>query len=1261
MAGTHSHSASPAHLLSSSSSLFPSLCPTSHGCLSRSLLAFFLLHSLLLFSSLRGGSHRSLPHFLPASALPPSPPQHNLWYYALHVTGLAVDDVSGDVYMSDSYKNRIIRQSAQGQLREIFPPTASPSTELFSPYQLALHNGLLYVADSSNNRIVVLGKNALTDKMELNATIAAPDGFTACTCLAVSQLDGSLYVADGWGGSVAKLTSGGQSEQWIYAAGLLNTTHIAAITLDSSDTLYLADASLSGNRILRIFSNGTVAPVLPAHLDMTTIRSIHWSPHPSAANPLGALYVLLQPPSPAGRDYLYNPPSRVVRVSASTGVNESEWRGVDSATTCPQSFNSWPAALFVHNGTGDVYFSDAILSTQGCSDCCDGAVRRLAADGQSLHSYTMDDELWNSLHYVHYDHATCTIWYAWQYSDWRTNLGRMAADGRTAVQIFPTPTIPLSGRQDMVQHVTLIAADYSTEPESLLLVTQGDAYFTSSMYRFSPATHRFTTLDYEAAIRHGSQTNPFRLAGLTLDEQGYLYVSVVADKRVVKLSPAGEFVPSFDSSSANFTSPLHLAIAPSTPPTAAYSTSPTSYILFALDQGSRPAGRLLSLDTTTGRLIKVHNAALPTMHVPQAMLFDRATLTLWLADLNGHIFHMSPYSDVLLSTYFTVPPAHAISALTLDRYGSLYALDEYTFRVIVLVNVTAGEKSLSWPPAHTACAPLPTAAPSTVAKTVGLVVLGVVAAVVLLVGSVYLWRWKRRRDSRSGRPTELSSLSSSLLSSEERQYESEAVDDGVAQMSAAAVAPQFVAHYSPPPSPSPNIRHSYSYYVSLYEVGVALGDPQSDEEAEAYLYSLSAPLSEVSDASIGASDSSSIVRPRPQRPFDSSISPPPVRSRSPFSPPSSRALQPSPAFAALDSPSNHRITSLRSSLKNLTVLPTFVDEVKDLTPLGEGSAGRVYRGYHRGVAVVVKLPKSAEITGAQWREWQAHLRLPPHPHLVTFIGALVMESTNFLCMKLVQQGSLKGLLGAGDSDSDSGSGSGSANGSGSGSAGTDSMYSRPYAVLRAARELCSALCHMHSHNLVHRDVSARNVLVDSDGTFVLADLGLCREMGNQTNPSTTPSESIHVAIPVRWTAPESLLSREFTSKSDVWSLGVTLWEMSNRGAVPYGQVRQTTHEQQRMIEGIVRGHVALNLDAQWKMEGEAQLADKDWQDETGLMPRVRRLIGLCLMRDVEQRPDSARLLQCVEREMEEWEKEGGEAVQRVKQKWTDYHRTLSEQ
>lgn len=79
------------------------------------------------------------------------------------------------------------------------------------------------------------------------------------------------------------------------------------------------------------------------------------------------------------------------------------------------------------------------------------------------------------------------------------------------------------------------------------------------------------------------------------------------------------------------------------------------------------------------------------------------------------------------------------------------------------------------------------------------------------------------------------------------------------------------------------------------------------------------------------------------------------------------------------------------------------------------------------------------------------------------------------------------------------------------------------------------------------DLAARNVLLTHDKTVKIADFGLSRQLYN----SKTYVKIEEQLLPYKWLPVESLLDMQFSTKSDVWSYGVTIWEFFSLSTTPY--------------------------------------------------------------------------------------------------------------
>ena len=94
---------------------------------------------------------------------------------------------------------------------------------------------------------------------------------------------------------------------------------------------------------------------------------------------------------------------------------------------------------------------------------------------------------------------------------------------------------------------------------------------------------------------------------------------------------------------------------------------------------------------------------------------------------------------------------------------------------------------------------------------------------------------------------------------------------------------------------------------------------------------------------------------------------------------------------------------------------------------------------------------------------------------------------------------------------------------------------------------------LEKNKIVHGDLATRNILLHKHKTVAkVSDFGLSRSLYS----SVEDLASVSSGLPVRWMAPEVLMTRMVNNKSDVWSFGVLVWEMFSLGTVPYPTIPQ---------------------------------------------------------------------------------------------------------
>ena len=205
--------------------------------------------------------------------------------------------------------------------------------------------------------------------------------------------------------------------------------------------------------------------------------------------------------------------------------------------------------------------------------------------------------------------------------------------------------------------------------------------------------------------------------------------------------------------------------------------------------------------------------------------------------------------------------------------------------------------------------------------------------------------------------------------------------------------------------------------------------------------------------------------------------------------------------------------------------------VKLLDQLGKGNFGQVYKGLldeipgTPGYIVAVKtmsLPGADRYGMLQEAALMAQLN---HAHVVRLIGVVTMGEPLLVVIEFCEYGSLDGYV--------------------------KRVQLEHVDKLGLAADCAEGMAYLASRNFVHRDIAARNVLVNSERRGKISDFGMGRELSDDSQYYQMRSRG---QVPVRWTALETLESGKFSHESDCWSFGVLLWEIWADARLPYDHI-----------------------------------------------------------------------------------------------------------
>lgn len=252
-----------------------------------------------------------------------------------------------------------------------------------------------------------------------------------------------------------------------------------------------------------------------------------------------------------------------------------------------------------------------------------------------------------------------------------------------------------------------------------------------------------------------------------------------------------------------------------------------------------------------------------------------------------------------------------------------------------------------------------------------------------------------------------------------------------------------------------------------------------------------------------------------------------------------------------------------------------------LAQLGQGSYGSVYKALDRRDSKIVAI-KVIEVDNEDLTEIKKELHFLQGckcEYIVSYKGCFRHDNKLWVVMEYCESGSILDLMAICDI--------------------TSLKEAQIAAIMKMALH---GLAYLHSSKKIHRDIKAGNLLLTLKGECKLADFGVSAEL----TPHTLKRKTI-IGTPY-WMAPEIFQFSEYDTKVDVWSLGITAYEMA-MGEPPLAKLIQT----QAMFRIV--------------QDPAPKLPEGKMPDGTVWSSEFRDFLRLCLQKNPIQRPTALHLLQ----------------------------------